>query len=93
MALQNNFLPQTSLVFAPRDFSQQIAQQGAADTKAVQNALAFGTKLYDFLQSNKQADLIEKDSKDKSDLQASIDSDMKQLAELKAQLAALEGGV
>lgn len=58
MALNNNFIPQTSLVFAPRDFSQQIAQQAAADTKGLQNAFKFGTQVYDFVKQNQIADAI-----------------------------------
>ena len=34
-----------------------------SDTAGLQNAFKFGTHLVDFLQSNKQADLIEQDSK------------------------------
>ena len=93
MALANNFIPQTSLVFSPRDFSQQIAQQAAADTKALQNAFNFGTKLTDFLQSNKQADLMEKDINDRKALEDSIAADTQQLEQLKKQLAALQGGI
>ena len=93
MALMNNFLPQTSLVFSTRDFVPQIDAIQKSDTAGLQNAFKFGTKLVDFLQSNKQADLIEQDSKAREDLEKSIADDEATLAELKKQLAALKGGV
>ena len=93
MALTNNFLPQTSLVFSTRDFVPQIDAIQKSDTAGLQNAFKFGTKLVDFLQSNKQADLIEQDSKAREDLEKSIADDEATLAELKKQLAALKGGV
>lgn len=93
MALMNNFLPQTSLVFSTRDFVPQIDAIQKSDTAGLQNAFKFGTKLVDFLQSNKQADLIEQDSKAREDLEKSIADDEATLADLKKQLAALQGGV
>lgn len=93
MALTNNFLPQTSLVFSTRDFVPQIDAIQKSDTAGLQNAFKFGTHLVDFLQSNKQADLIEQDSKAKEDLEKSIADDEATLADLKKQLAALQGGV
>lgn len=93
MALTNNFLPQTSLVFSTRDFVPQIDAIQKSDTAGLQNAFKFGTHLVDFLQSNKQADLIEQDSKAKENLEKSIADDEATLADLKKQLAALQGGV
>lgn len=93
MALTNNFLPQTSLVFSTRDFVPQIDAIQKSDTAGLQNAFKFGTKLVDFLQSNKQADLMEKDTADRKALEDSIAADTQQVAELKKQLAALKGGV
>lgn len=93
MALTNNFLPQTSLVFSTRDFVPQIDAIQKSDTAGLQNAFKFGTHLVDFLHSNKQADLIEQDSKAKEDLEKSIADDEATLADLKKQLAALQGGV
>lgn len=93
MALTNNFLPQTSLVFSTRDFVPQIDAIQKSDTAGLQNAFKFGTHLVDFLQSNKQADLIEQDSKAREDLEKSIADDEATLADLKKQLAALQGGV
>jgi hypothetical protein len=93
MALTNNFLPQTSLVFSTRDFVPQIDAIQKSDTAGLQNAFKFGTKLVDFLQSNKQADLMEKDTADRKALEQSIADDEATLAELKKQLATLQGGV
>jgi hypothetical protein len=93
MALTNNFLPQTSLVFGVRDFAPQIDAIQKGDTQGLQNAFKFGTQVYDYLQSRKQAKLMEQDSKGKKDLEDQIAADTQQLAELKEQLAALKGGV
>lgn len=93
MALNNNFLPQTSLVFGVRDFVPQIDALQKGDTQGLQNAFKFGTQVYDYLQGRKQADLMEQDSKDKKALEDQIAADTQQLAELKEQLAALQGGV
>lgn len=93
MALQNNFLPQTSLVFGVRDFAPQIDAAQKSNAQGLQNAFKFGTQVYDYLQSRKQAKLIEQDTKDKKALEDSIVADTKQLEELKQQLAVLKGGV
>lgn len=93
MALTNNFLPSTSLVFGVRDFVPQIDAIQKGDTQGLQNAFKFGTQVYDYLQSRKQAKLMEQDSKGKKDLEDQIAADTQQLAELKEQLAALKGGV
>ena len=84
MALSNNFIPQTSLVFNVRDFAPQIENLQKANTQGLQNAVKFGTKVYDYMQNRKQANLMEEDT---------IVADTKQLEELKQQLAALKGGV
>lgn len=81
----------TSLVFGVRDFSKDIRQNQAEDTKALQNAFKFGTQVYDYLQSRKQADLIEQDSNDKKALEDSIAADTQELEMLKQKLAALGG--
>lgn len=81
----------TSLVFAPRDFSQQMAANQASDTQGLQNLFKFGTQVYDYMQSRKQADLIEKDDKYKQIIQEQLQADMNELADLKKQLADLGG--
>lgn len=91
MALTNNFLPSTNLVFSPANFAAQMAERQKEDRAGVQNAFKFGTQLYDFLQSNKQADLMEQNTDDKKDIEASIAADTQELNKLKQQLAALQG--
>ena len=93
MALSHNFLPQTSLVFGVRDFAPQIENLQKADTQGLQNAFKFGTQVYDYMQSRKQANLMEEDTKNKKALEDSIAADQAKLAELQQQLAALQGGV
>lgn len=93
MALNNNFLPQTSLVFGVRDFVPQIDALQKGDTQGLQNAFKFGTQVYDYLQGRKQADLMEQDSKDKKALEDQIAADKEQLELLKKDLATLQGGV
>lgn len=93
MALSHNFLPQTSLVFGVRDFAPQIENLQKADTQGLQNAFKFGTQVYDYMQSRKQADLIEQDSKAREDLEASIAKDTQDLEKLKQELAELKGGI
>ena len=81
----------TSLVFGVRDFSKDIRQNQAEDTKALQNAFKFGTQVYDYMQGRKQANLIEQDAKDKKALEDSIADEMRQLEKAKQDLAALGG--
>lgn len=93
MALTNNFLPQTSLVFGVRDFAPQIDALQKADTQALQNAFKFGTQVYDYMQGRKQAKLMEQDTADKKALEDQIAADKEQLELLKKDLATLQGGV
>jgi len=93
MALANNFIPQTNLVFGVRDFAPQIAQQAQNDTKALQNAFNFGTRVYDYMQGRKQADLMEQDTADRKALQDQIAADTERLEQLKQELAGLKGGI
>ena len=81
----------TSLVFGVRDFSKDIRQNQAEDTKALQNAFKFGTQVYDYMQGRKQANLIEQDANAKEDLEASIAKDTQDLEKLKQRLAELGG--
>lgn len=81
----------TSLVFGVRDFSKDIRQNQAEDTKALQNAFKFGTQVYDYMQGRKQAELMEQDSNDKKALEDSIAADTQELEMLKQKLAALGG--
>lgn len=93
MALSNNFLPQTSLVFGVRDFVPQIDAIQKGDTQGLQNAFKFGTQVYDYLQGRKQAALMEQDSNEKKALEDQIAADKERLELLKKDLATLQGGV
>lgn len=64
MALTNNFISPTNLVFQPRDFSQQIAQKQADGTRALQNMFKFGTQVYDAYKNRQIADEMAKDDPD-----------------------------
>ena len=83
----------TSLVFGVRDFSKDIRQNQAEDTKALQNAFKFGTQVYDYMQGRKQAALMEEDTKNRKALEDQIAADTEQLELLKRDLATLQGGV
>lgn len=93
MALQNNFLPSTSLVFGVRDFAPQIEANAKQDREGLQNAFKFGTQVYDFLQGRKQANLMEEDTNNRKALEDQIAADKEQLELLKRDLATLQGGV
>jgi hypothetical protein len=93
MALQNNFLPQTSLVFGVRDFAPQIDAAQKSNTQGLQNAFKFGTQVYDYMQNRKQSKLIEEDAQNKKALEDQIAADKLQLATLEKELATLQGGV
>ena len=93
MALSNNFLPQTSLVFGVRDFVPQIDALQKADTQGLQNAFKFGTQVYDYMQGRKQADMIEQFG-DTRQANMNLDNDdIARLDELKRELDDLKGGV
>ena len=64
MALQNNFVPSTSLVFGVRDFAPQISELGNINTKALQNAFNFGTKVYDWDKDRKIAEELKQENPD-----------------------------
>ena len=93
MALQNNFLPQTSLVFGVRDFVPQIEANAKQDREGLQNFVKLLMQSHDYMNSREQAKLMEQDANDKKDLQDSIAADQAKRAELQQQLAALQGGV
>lgn len=54
----------TSLVFTPRDYSQQIANNQAADTRGLQNAFKFGTQIYDAIKNRQIAEEMSKEDPD-----------------------------
>lgn len=93
MALQNNFLPQTSLVFGVRDFVPQIEAIQKQDREGLQNAVKFATQAYDYMQGRKQANAIDEFGTTREKNTDLNNADMARLAELKQELAALKGGV
>ena len=64
MALTNNFISPTSLVFSPRDFAQQLAQQQTNDSQALKNAFSFITNAYDTHKNTQIANEMQKDNPD-----------------------------
>lgn len=94
MALANMpMAPTVTGVYSVRDAAPELRAASDAQSRALQNAFAFGTKVYDFLKSRKQANLMEQDQSDISAIQDSINADQSKLKELQAQLAALKGGI
>lgn len=83
----------TSLVFGVRDFSKDIRQNQAEDTKALQNAFKFGTQVYDYAQSRNQANKIDEFNKMRQSNRDLDIEDEARLKELEAELAALKGGM
>ena len=93
MALTNNFLPNTSLVFGVRDFVPQIEANAKQDREGLQNFAKLLMQGHDYMNSREQAKLMEQDSTDKKALEDQIAADMEQLELLKKDLATLQGGV
>ena len=54
----------TSLVFTPRDFSQQISANQASETKGLQNLFKFGTHVYDAIKNRQIADEMDNENPD-----------------------------
>ena len=54
----------TSLVFTPRDFSQQMSANQASDTKGLQNLFKFGTQVYDAIKNRQIADEMDNENPD-----------------------------
>jgi hypothetical protein len=83
----------TSLVFTPRDYAKDMVARQEADKTAVQNLFKFGTQVYDYLQSRKQANLMDEDTKNRKALEEQIAADKARIELLKKDLATLQGGV
>ena len=64
MALTNNFIPNTSLVFTPMDFSKQLAQRQADERNAVQGAAKFLGNVIDWSKNSQIADEMNKENPD-----------------------------
>ena len=60
MALSNNFIPNTSLVFTPQDFAKQMAERQAEDKNTFQNYFKFGLQLHDFDKNQQIANEMKK---------------------------------
>lgn len=85
--------PTVSSIYSFQNSAPQLSEATANNTRALQNAFSFGTKLIDFLKSQDQANLMKSDSADKDALLQSIKDDQAKLAQLKNELASLKGGV
>lgn len=59
-----NFTPATSLVFGARDFSKDMRQNQAEDTKGLQNAFKFGTQIYDAIKNRQIAEEMNSEDPD-----------------------------
>lgn len=93
MALSNMpMAPTVTGVYTVRDSAKDLRDASDAQTRALKNAFSFGTKVYDYLKSRKQASLMEQDQNDISALQDSINADQAKLQELQSILAELKGG-
>lgn len=64
MALTNNFIPNTSLVFTPMDYSKQLAQRQADERNAVQGAAKFLGNVIDWSKNNQIAEEMNKENPD-----------------------------
>ena len=54
----------TSLVFTPRDYSQQMAANQTSDTQGLQNLFKFGTQVYDAIKNRQIANEMDKENPD-----------------------------
>lgn len=94
MAITNMpMAPTVTGVYSVRDAAPDLRAASDAQTRALQNAFSFGTKVYDYLKSRKQAGLMEQDQNEISAIQDSIDADQAKLRELQSILAELKGGI
>ena len=64
MALTNNFLPSTNLVFTPNNFATQLAQRQADDRNAVQGAAKFLGNVIDWSKNSQIAEEMQKEDPD-----------------------------
>ena len=64
MALTNNFLPSTNLVFSPANFASQLAQRQADDRNAVQGAAKFLGNVIDISKNSQIAEEMQKEDPD-----------------------------
>jgi hypothetical protein len=64
MALTNNFISPTSLVFGVRDFLPQIESNQKQDREGLQNAFKFATQVYDAIKNRQIADEMNSEDPD-----------------------------
>lgn len=64
MALTNNFIPNTSLVFTPMDFSKQLVQRQADERNAVQGAAKFLGNVIDWSKNSQIAEEMNQENPD-----------------------------
>ena len=64
MALTNNFLPSTNLVFTPTNFAEQLAQRQADNRNAVQGAAKFLGNVIDWSKNSQIAEEMNKEDPD-----------------------------
>ena len=94
MAITNMpMAPTVTGVYSVRDAAKELSDASDAQSRALKNAFSFGTKVYDYLKSRKQAGLMEQDQNEISAIQESIDADQAKLRELQSILSELKGGI
>lgn len=92
MSINTNISPTVSGVYTPKDYTQQLNYMSENAANALQNAFKFGTQVHDYMKSRKQGALMKKDAEDYQALKKSIEDDKALLANLKNELASLQGG-
>lgn len=89
MAFNANITPTVNGVFTVRDSARELSDATKDNTKALQNAWDFYTKLSDWRRSNRSADMLEQNDENvKADREAEAERS-KKLAGLKAERAKL----
>lgn len=66
--------PTVSSIYSFQNSAPQLSEATAGNTRALQNAFSFGTKLIDFLKSQDQADLIRQGAAENADKIAAIEA-------------------
>lgn len=85
MAFNANITPTVNGVFTVRDSARELSDATKDNTKALQNAWDFYTKLSDWRRSNKSADMLERNDENvKADREAEAERN-KKLEGLKAE--------
>ena len=93
MALNHNIVPSTSMVFASRDFVPQLEANQKQNREGLQNLFKVLMQAHDYAVQRDQANQLEEHGNLRQQQNIDIDNDMARLAELKQELAALQGGM